>query len=203
MQENPYNTVGNLPELPNAENFNKVLKRYLIKFGIVYTILICLISTIAVCITEPKWQFSQWLISLFLDTGALFDGKTISYGVFSIGMNLHGIIVACINGIGAFAFGMLTCGIITIGLIAGGVVAIGGNVVGIIAIGLNAVGVVAIGCNAVGIIAIGYNACGVYTFSYSQRSRGKYLFAPHRQDAKAVVFFTKWFPKLIKSPPTE
>ena len=200
MQENSHDIIGNLPELPNAENFKKVFKRYLIKLSIVYTILICLISiliaSVIVCITVPKWQFSQWLISLLMDTGARFDGKTISYGVFTIGINVWGIIVAGVNvwGIivagvnvlGAAAFGLLTCGIISIGINAGGV----------IAIGCNAGGVVAIGCNAAGIIAIGYNACGVYALSYSQGGRGKYLFAPHRQDAEAVAFFTRWFPKL-------
>ena len=189
MEKNSHNTIGNLQDLPNSENFKKVFKRYLVKWSMVYAILICFVSIIAVCINIPKWQFSQWLISLFMDTGAVFDGKTMSYGVFAIGMNLRGIIVAGINVIGAFAFGVSACGIVAIGANVGGVIAIGGN----------AVGIIAIGGNAFGVVAVGYNAFGIYALSYSQISRGKYLFAPHRQDAKAVAFFTRWFPRLVES----
>lgn len=161
------------------ENFKKAFKPYLVRWSITYAILICLVTAISVCIIIPNWEFSQRLVSLFMDAGAIFDGRTISYGVFAIGMNLPGIIVAGINIAGVFAFGMNACG----------VVAIGGN----------AIGVVAIGGNAVGVVAIGYNAYGIYVLSYSERSRGKYVFAPHRQDSKAVALFTRWFPRLAES----
>ena len=160
------------------ENFKKAFKPYLIKWGIVYTVLISVITIITVCIVIPNWGFSQWLVSLFMDAGAMFDGRTVSYGVFAMGILLFGMIVAGINVIGVFAFGMNACGI----------VAIGGN----------AIGVIAIGGNAVGVVAIGYNAYGIYVLSYSERSRGKYVFAPHRYDPKAVALFTRWFPRLAE-----
>ena len=161
------------------ENFKKAFKPYLVRWGVVYTILISLVTIVTTCIVIPNWGFSQWLVSLFMDTGAMFDGRTISYGIFAMSILLFGIIVVGVNVIGVFAFGMNACGI----------VAIGGN----------AVGVIAIGGNAFGVVAVGYNAFGIYVLSYSQRSRGKYLFAPHRQDAKAVAFFTRWFPRLAES----
>ena len=161
------------------ENFKKAFKPYLVRWSITYAILICLVTVITMCIIIPNWGFSQWLVSLFMDTGAMFDGRTISYGVFAMGILLFGIIVVGINVIGIFALGMNACA----------VVAIGGN----------AVGVVAIGGNAVGVVAIGYNAYGIYVLSYSERSRGKYVFAPHRQDPKAVALFTRWFPRLAES----
>ena len=161
------------------ENFKKAFKPYLVKWGVVYTVLISLVTIITTCIIIPNWGFSQWLVSLFMDTGAMFDGRTVSYGIFAMGILLFGIIVVGINVVGVFAFGMNACGI----------VAIGGN----------AVGVIAIGGNAFGVVAVGYNAFGIYALSYSQRSRGKYLFAPHRQDPKAVALFTQWFPRLAES----
>ena len=161
------------------ENFKKAFKPYLVRLTVVYTILICLVTIITFCITIHNWRFSQWLISLFMDTGAMFDGRTISYGVFAMSILLLGIIAVGINVIGVFAFGMNACGIV--------------------AIGLNAVGVIAIGGNAFGVVAVGYNAFGIYVLSYSERSRGKYVFAPHRQDTEAVALFTRWFPGLAES----
>ena len=161
------------------ENFKKAFKPYLIKWGIVYAILMCFITTLTVpCIFFPNWQFSQQLISLFMDIGARFDGGMIGYGVFVIGrIYLPGIISIGINGIGGIAIGCNACGI----------VAIGCNACGVIAIGVNAIGVVAIG---------GYAVFGIYVLSYLESGKGKYVFAPHRQDPKAVAFFTQWFPKL-------
>lgn len=161
------------------ENFKKAFKPYLVRWSVVYTILICPVTIITVCITIPNWGFSQQLISLFMDAGAMFDGKTISYGIFAMSILLFGIIVVGINVIGVFAFGM--------------------NAWGVVAIGGNASGVIAIGVNACGVVAIGVNAFGIYALSYSQRGRGKYLFAPHRQDSKAVALFTQWFPRLAES----
>lgn len=154
----------------NPENFKKAFRKafrpYIITVVIAYGIALCL-----------------WIISLIMDTGAIFDAeKTIRYGVFVIGfIAAGGIIVIGINSVGAFAVGV--------------------NAVGIVAIGTNAVGVIAIGVNAVGVIAIGVEGyCyGIYALSSSHRGRSKYLFAPHRQDAKAVIFFTKWLPRLAES----
>ena len=163
------------------ENFRKAFRQYLIKWGIAYAILMCPITTIIVsCIFFPNWQFSQQLISLFMDIGVRFDGGMISYGVFVIGIiHLPGIITIGINGIGGLAVGLNACGIV--------------------AIGLNAVGVIAIGGNAVGVVAIGGRGFGIYVLSYLQRSKGKYVFAPHHQDPKAVALFTRWLPKLTES----
>ena len=180
-----------MPETFTPKNFKKAFKPYLIKWGIVYTVLISLVTIITVCIIISNWQFSQWLVSLFMDTGAMFDGKTISYGIFAMGVLLFGIIGIGLNVIGVFAFG--------VGLNVIGVFAFGMNACGIVAIGGNAVGIIAIGGNAVGVVAIGYNAYGIYVLSYSERSRGKYVFAPHRQDPKAVALFTRWFPGLAES----
>ena len=97
---------------------------------------------------------------------------------------------------GPLTFGFNFVDIIAIGYNTAGIVAIGYNTVGVIAIGCNTAGIIAIGGNTVGIITIGYNAFGIFTLGYSERSKGKYLFAPHRQDAEAVSFFTRWLPKL-------
>ncbi len=165
-----------MPETFTPENFKKAFKPYLIKWGIAYAILICPITTI---IFFPNWQFSQQFISLFMDIGARFDAGMIGYGVFVIGIiHLPGIIAVGIIGIGGFAVGLNACGIIAIGLNACGVIAIGGNAIGVVTIGGG-----------------GYSV-GIYMLSYSEKSRGKYVFAPHRQDPKAVAFFTRWFPKL-------
>ncbi len=177
-------------DIPNADTFKNALKPYVIRWGIVYGVLISFIAFINVCISAHNWQFAQWLMFLFMDIGAVFDGDTIRYGLFSIGGNHVSILAAGVNVAGVFAFGVNT----------GGIFAIGTNTIGIIAIGVNACGIIAIGVNACGIIAIGRIAFGTYTLSYSHRGRGKYLLAPHRQDPKAIDFFTRWFPKLT---PTE
>ncbi len=180
-----------MPETFTPENFKKAFKPYLVRWGVVYTILISLVTIVTVCLIIPNWGFSQWLVSLFMDAGAMFDGRTISYGIFAMGILLFGIIGVGLNVIGVFAFG--------VGLNVIGVFAFGMNACGIVAIGGNAVGIIAIGGNAAGVVAIGYNAYGIYVLSYSERSRGKYVFAPHRQDPKAVALFTRWFPGLAES----
>ena len=166
-----------MPETFTPENFRKAFKPYLIKWGIAYAILMCPITTIIVsCIYFPNWQFSQQFISFFMDIGARFDGGMISYGVFVIGIiHLPGIITIGINGIGGIAIGINACGII--------------------AIGINAGGVIAIGINACGVITISGHGVGIYVLSYL-KGKGKYVFAPYRQDPKAVAFFTRWLPKL-------
>ena len=169
MQENPQDML-------NAEDFKNAFKPYLIRWGIAYAILITIITFITVVISVPKWGFSDLLISWLLEKGAIFDRNNIHYSIITIGIFNFSIISLGINVIGVLAFGV--------------------NAVGVIAIGTNAVGVIAIGCNAVGVVAIGHGGFGFYVLSYSDRSRGKYLFAPHRQDAEAVNFFSRWIPNL-------
>ena len=171
-----------MPETFTPENFKKAFKPYLIKWGIAYAILMGPITTIIVpCIFFPNWQFSQQFISLFMDIGARFDATMISYGGFVIGIiHLPGIIAIGVNGIGGLAVGLNACGIVAIGLNACGVIAIGGNAIGVVTIGG------------------GYGVFGVYVLSYLKSGKGKYVFAPHRQDPKAVAFFTRWLPKLTE-----
>ena len=175
----------------NPENFQKAFKPYRIKWGIAYLIVMCPILIIVFCISIPNWQFSQWLISQIMNIGAIYDGRTLHYGTFAIGINLANIIGGGMNVAGVFAVGVNVCGI----------VAIGTNVVGVIAVGTNAVGIVTIGVNTLGVIAIdmGGFGYGIYALSRTHRYKGKYLFAPHQQDSKAVALFTRWFPKLTES----
>lgn len=185
-------------EMPNVENFKNLLKPYLIRWGIVYALLLTFIISIIVCISMPKWGLSQSLISWLFDMGAIFDGKNIHYGVIIIGAIAIGIIPIVVNGAGVFAFGVNVAGVFAFGVNAVGVVAIGTNAIGIIAIGVNAFGIIAIGVVSFGIVAIGRSAFGRYALSYSQthKTKAKYLLAPHRQDPNAIDFFTRWFPKL-------
>ena len=173
------------------ENFEKAFKPYRIKWGITYLIVMCPMLMIILCVSMPNWHFSQWLISLIMDTGAIFDGRTLYHGMFAIGANIANIIGVGMNVVGVFAVGINVCGI----------VAIGGNAVGVIAIGTNTGGVVAIGTNALGVIAIGLGGWGygIYALSHTQKFKGKHLLAPHRQDAKAVAFFARLLPKLVES----
>ena len=166
-------------DMSNAENFKNVFKPYLIKWSIVYAVLITFITFITLCIPIRSWVFSQWLVSWLMDKGATFDGKNIHYSVITLGAVTYGIVSVGINGGGVFVFG--------------------GNVVGVVAIGCNAVGVIAIGCNAVGVVAIGHGAFGFYVFGYTNRSKGRYMLAPQRQDTEAIDFFSRWFPKLTES----
>ena len=126
-----------------------------------------------------------------MDTGAIYDGRTLHYGMFAIGINLANITGIGVNVAGVFTGGVNVCGI----------VAIGTNAVGVIAVGTNAVGIVTIGVNTLGVIAIDFGGFGygIYALSRTHRYKGKYLFAPHRQDPKAVAFFTRWLPKLTES----
>ena len=180
-------------KMPNAENFRNAFKPYLIKWSIVYAVLITFITFITICISIRSWNFSQLLISWFMDMGAIFNGKNIHYSVITIGIFAIGIVPVGINVAGVFAFGVNVAGVFAFGL----------NAVGVVAIGTNAVGVIAIGCNAVGIVAIGIQAFGFYVLGYSERSKGRYLLAPHRQDDEAIYFFSRWFPKLTDSLSTQ
>ncbi len=190
--------------IPNVDNFKNAFKPYLIRWSIVYTVLITFIIFITVCISIRSWDFSQLLISWFMDIGAIFDGKYIHYGIITLG---EAFVLGIVSIGGAFVLGIVSIGISAVGVLAfgtnvAGVFAFGVNAAGVIAIGTNAVGVIAIGVNAAGIVAIGYHAAGFYVLSYSERCRGRYLFAPHRQDTEAVNFFSRWFPKLSEVVPT-
>ena len=176
-------------DISNTENFKNAFKPYLIKWSIVYAVIASFITLITVCISIRSWDFSQLLISWFMDKGAISNGKNIYYSVITLGILTFGI----------FTLGILSLGIITMGINAVGVFAFGINAVGIVAIGTSAVGVIAIGCNAVGVIAIGVNVIGIYAISYSEYGKGRFLLAPHRQDTEAIDFFSRWFPKVTDS----
>lgn len=202
MPENIQNTLGTSQDIPNATNFKNVLKPYLIWWGIVYAVLITCITFIAVCISRSDWELSQRLISWFMSIGAIMEGDTIRYGMLVLGTNHANLVAAGVNVAGVFAFGINCSGVVAFGVNSGGVIAIGTNAVGLVAIGVNACGIFAIGCSAFGIVAIGQIAFGTYALSFSQthKTKAKYLFAPHRQDSKAIDLFERWFPKLT---PTE
>ncbi len=176
-------------DITNFENFKNLLKPYLIGLSIVYAIIITFITFITICISITNWEFSKLLISWFMDMGATFDGKNIHYSVITLGIRTLGI----------FTLGIFSVGIIAMGINVVGGFAFGVNALGIVAIGTNAVGVIAIGCNAVGVVAIGVNVIGIYAISYSESCIGRYQLAPHRQDAEAIDFFSRWFPKLTDS----
>ena len=153
-----------------------------------------------------KKAFRSYLIMLSVTWGVLvLSGlgfplvlKTIPHSRLAIGE-----IVSGITAIGFVAIGSLPIGIVSIGIISVGVFACGATACGIIAFGSGAVGVIAIGMNAVGVVAIGYNAMGIYALSYRAKNRGRYIFSPERQDAKAVILFTRWMPKLKNAFITE
>lgn len=182
MQENNQDTSI-------ADNFKGAFKPFLISWSVIYTVLMSFIVFFIVSITIRSWDFSHQIISWFIDKGAIFDGKNIHYSVFTLGIITFGIFT-----LGSFSLGIITMGVNVVGGFAFGI-----NAVGIVAIGTNAVGVIAIGCNAFGVVAIGVNAFGIYGISYSEYGKGRYLLAPHRQDAEAIDFFSRWFPKLTDS----
>ena len=172
------------------ENFQKAFKPYRVKFAIAYLIVMCPVLIFLFCAIVPPWQ--QWLMSsVFMETGPISERSVFRYGMFAIGLNHAHIIGIGANVAGVFTGGVNVCGIVAIGV----------NAVGVIAVGTNAVGIVTIGVNTLGVIAIdlGGFGYGIYALSRTHRYKGKYLFAPHRQDPKAVAFFTRWLPKLTES----
>lgn len=150
------------------ENFKKTFKPYLVKWSIAYGILMSFVT----------------VLPFFRDYMDYMN--ELAYGTVTFGLNFVGLI----------AIGVNVAGLIAVGCNAAGVIAIGYNAVGLIAIGCNAVGILSIAANAWGVATIGWHTFGILALGYDERSKGKYLFAPHRQDAEAVSFFTRWFPKL-------
>ena len=172
------------------ENFQKAFKPYRIKFAIAYLIVMCPVLIFLLCVIVPPWQ--QWLMSsVFMESGSISARSVFRYGIFAIGLNHASIIGIGLNVAGGFAVGVNSCGVVAIGTNAVGVIAVGANAVGIVTIGLNTLGVIAIGMGGFG--------SGIYVLSLAHRYKGKYLFAPHRQDPKAVALFTRWIPKLTES----
>ena len=135
-----------------------------------------------------KWSIAYGILMSFVTVLPFFRDymNELADGTVTFGLNLVGFI----------AIGINVAGFIAVGYNAAGVIAIGYNAVGIIAIGCNAAGIISIAANAWGVVTIGWQAFGILALGYSERSKGKYLFAPHRKDAEAVSFFTRWFPKL-------
>ena len=155
----------------NAETFKKIFLSYLIILGVTWGVLV--FSGFGLSIV-----FEEMIPHSRLAIGKIVSGVT-AIGFVAIGSLPIGIVSSGILPIGIFAFGATACGIIAIG-------------------GGGAIGVIAIGTNAIGIVAIGYNAMGIYALSYSAstKNKGRYMFSPERQDAKAVGLFTQWMPKL-------
>ncbi len=164
-----------MPETFVPENLKQSIKMYLIKWSIAYGIVM-----------------GASTIFLVANIEAIVGGGTVTYSVLTTGINLVPLA-------GPIAIGVNVAGApIAIGANAIGIFAIGGNAVGVVAIGGNAIGGIAIGGCPIGVIAVGWRAFGIYSLSYSEKGRGKYLLAPHRQDAKAVAFFTASLPKSSK-----
>ena len=121
------------------------------------------------------------------------------------------------QGIAGIPIGGRTFAFVTFGAVSVGVVSIGAASVGVVSIGGHSLGIIAIGGGtsfkffaktrgtrgrfdigkAVGVIAVSPESYGVYTLSYS--GAGTYSFSPSRQDATAVAFFCRWFPKFKKT----
>ena len=162
----------------NSEMFKKTFQSYLIMLGV------------------------TWIVLVFAGFGLPVVLEAIPYSRLTIGKIVSGAIA-----IGFVAMGSLPLGIVSSGILPIGVFAFGATACGIIAIGGGcAIGVVAIGTNSIGVVAIGYNAMGVYVLSYRDneaKNKGKYMFSPERQDAKAVALFTRWMPKLKNAFATE
>ena len=168
---------------------------YLVAFGL-YTIGllnkssdIALPSFLRAIITFEYWSWMNDTVIDAIGIGFIAVGG-LTIGVVSIG--------AC--SVGVIAMGACSVGIVAVGAFSVGVVAFGGNSFGIIAIGAGTRHGYAVGPKgrfdigrAVGVIAIGPKACGVYTLSYE--GKGRHVFSPDRQDAAAVMLFTRWLPK--------
>ena len=107
-------------EIPNTEHFKNAFKPYLIKWSIVYAILTTFITLMTVTISIRNWGFSQQLSSWLLDTGAIFDGRNIHYGVITIDTIAIGIVTFVINGAGVFAFGINIAGVFAFVLVLQG-----------------------------------------------------------------------------------
>jgi len=97
-------------------------------------------------------------------------------------------------GLGVVAFGGLSIGVIAAGGCACGVIALGGGSFGLVAIGGGSIGLIAMGGGAVGYIAIGGGAYGRYALG--RNAYGTSAFGMNRQDTEAVLFFTRYLPKL-------
>lgn len=96
-------------------------------------------------------------------------------------------------GLGIVAIGGLSFGLIAVGGMAVGVIAMGGGAIGIVSIGGGSLGLIAFGGGAVGLIAMGGGAFGYYALCAN--GAGKHVFSLKRQDAKAVAFWTRIFPR--------
>ena len=135
-----------------------------------------------------KWSIAYGILMSFVTVLPFFRDymNELAYGTLTFGLNFVGLI----------AIGINVAGLIAVGYNAAGVIAIGYNAVGIIAIGCNAAGIISIAASAWGVTTIGWHTFGILALGYNEKSKGKYLFAPHRQDPEAVSFFTRWLPKL-------
>jgi hypothetical protein len=129
-----------------------------------------------------------WGILILSGFGLPLILETIPHSRLAIGEVVSGVI----------AIGFVAIGSLPIGMVSNGIVS-----VGIFAVGGTACGIIAVGMNSIGVVAIGYNAVGIYALSYKSTNKGRYIFSPERQDAKAVALFTHWMPKLKGAFATE
>jgi len=197
------------------EKFQKTFDAYFLKWnigvGILYVVAFSLFF-VPMIVRATNTELSSFIRSI------------VNFGFYpGIGESTFGIITIGIISVG----GPVTVGVIAIGACSAGVFAIGAGSVGIFAFGAfsvgffafggNALGVVALSASsrywainkwsaprgrfdigrAVGMVAMGPTASGVYTLSYA--GKGRYMFSPNRQDAKAVALFTRWLPKFSKA----
>lgn len=156
-----------MPATFSPERFKKALLSYLITLGVIGGIFVV------------------------LGFGLPAVLETIPHSRMAIGKIVSGHIA-----IGFVALGSLSIGVVCNGIFSVGIFAVGSTACGVIAIGGGAIGVIAVGMNAIGVVAIGGNAMGVYALSYRAKNKGRYMFSPERQDAKAVALFTRWLRKL-------
>lgn len=200
----------NLHNLPfDTEVFRNTFNAYVRKFytlSAALVILACspLVASAIAIYTQDSLFLRVWHAgeSLLLDLGLphVVSGM-FSSGIVSIGFCSCGVISIGFCSCGVISIGAFSCGVISIG----GMFSAGGIVIGY----LHAYGTIAIstgykpfigeelhmGGKAFGLIAIGRQAQGLYALSYDNKGEGTYLFSPKRQDAEAVVVFTRWFRK--------
>ena len=160
------------------ETFRPVLMKWTRNYGIFVGAVILFIFSLHHII---PYAVSAWGVNVL---------RIINYGVSVV----DGIAVGSVSAMGLVTIGGVNAmGLVAVGGVnTFGIVAIGCcNTVGIVSIGTSAIGIYALGGNAIGVVAMGWRAQGVYAFSYSAKGRGRYLFAPYRQDPEAVAFFMR------------
>ena len=208
--------LHNLPF--DTKIFQNTFNGYVRKFNTIFATLIILVCTPFVAYMVA-WYLEMTKVDItgFLDLWHASGDMLLDMGFPHI---TYKAISSEIVSLGGLSFGIISvgifssCGVISIGNFSScGVISIGGmSSVGVIAIGYSHVyGIIAIatgnkniseryhGGQAFGFIAIGRHARGVYALSYDEEGEGTYQFSPKRQDAEAVVLFTRLFRKFKRA----